>query len=555
MVKYDFDGGSLYGSVAKLLDGEASAASAALKEAGIPGIKYLDGTSRSKGKGDYNYVIFAEADVAITDKLFMPAATPESVSPNTVQSWDVEPSFPGKYTRGQAKGNDDVGKLFQEKYVEKYGEPIDPYDYTPETTGWLGGMLYDEAKVALARAGNAVDWYTKAVAEAMTIAEEIFPEIKTSAAAKDNFLGALAITSQNMRVLDNARAAVHQYEYKQKHGVFDYKKKHGGKAKMITENLRMFDHLEATLGSDFNAFLDKDFTVKELTEFGQKFFGKEKFAIEGRINDQVKGSAVFGPKIGQGFFQNLKGNYLPVTIDLWLRRTFGRLTGRSVSVKLTPNDIGRLIYSHRHNKGKRKAKNFELPEFLQGLKITGGFAKDGKMNFKITESAFERVFGEHEQGMANAEAVFDLTKKLAKDWSREYSTTDRAVAKLKAELASRKKAGQPVKQTAARLGKAEAAKAKLLEEKPLWAFASTSISGKLKPIDIPTPQERTVIVDAFNVALKKLRDEGYNLTPADLQATLWYPEKDIWAFLKGDKAEALNLSYDQAMEIIRDERR
>ena len=47
--------------------------SAALKEAGIPGIKYLDGSSRSKGEGDYNYVIFDEADVAITEKLFMPA--------------------------------------------------------------------------------------------------------------------------------------------------------------------------------------------------------------------------------------------------------------------------------------------------------------------------------------------------------------------------------------------------------------------------------------------------------------------------------------------------
>ena len=45
-----------------------------LKEAGIPGIKYLDGSSRSKGKGDYNYVIFDEADVQITDKLFMPAS-------------------------------------------------------------------------------------------------------------------------------------------------------------------------------------------------------------------------------------------------------------------------------------------------------------------------------------------------------------------------------------------------------------------------------------------------------------------------------------------------
>jgi len=43
-----------------------------LKEAGIPGIKYLDGASRSKGEGDYNYVIFDEADVTVTEKLFMP---------------------------------------------------------------------------------------------------------------------------------------------------------------------------------------------------------------------------------------------------------------------------------------------------------------------------------------------------------------------------------------------------------------------------------------------------------------------------------------------------
>jgi len=45
-----------------------------LKEAGIPGIKYLDGASRSKGEGDFNYVIFDEADVTVTDKLFMPAS-------------------------------------------------------------------------------------------------------------------------------------------------------------------------------------------------------------------------------------------------------------------------------------------------------------------------------------------------------------------------------------------------------------------------------------------------------------------------------------------------
>ena len=45
-----------------------------LKEFGIPGIKYLDGLSREIQKGSYDYVIFDEADVTVTDKLFMPAS-------------------------------------------------------------------------------------------------------------------------------------------------------------------------------------------------------------------------------------------------------------------------------------------------------------------------------------------------------------------------------------------------------------------------------------------------------------------------------------------------
>ena len=492
-------------------------------------------------------------DVGERNMLYMPAA-PEDASPNTVSSWGDgdSPSFPAGYRRGQAPSNEEVAKLFQEKYVERYGEPIDPYDYGPETLDWLADMVASEGEAALQRTGSAVDWYTTAVERAMSIAEEIFPEIKTSKQAKDRFLGALAITSQNMRVLDNAKAAVYQYEYKAKHGKFDYEIDHGGKAPAITKNLRAFDKMESGM-TDFHGFLDRDYTVRELTQFGKKFFGDEKFAIDGRMDDAVKGSAVFGPKIGQGFFQNLKGNYDPVTIDLWLRRTFGRLTGRSVDVSLSPQAIGRLIYSHRKNTGRRKT-DFELPEFLRGLKISGSIAKDGKMNFKIPDRTFERLFGEHEKGAANADAVFKLAGRLSKEWERRFAAAGRSVTKAKADLQARKKAGRPTKQASARLSKAEAEKAKIQAEKPYWAYAATSISGKLKPIDIPTPQERTVIVQAFHKALAKLREKGYDLTPADLQATLWYPEKDIWSFLKGDKADALNMSYDQAMEKIRDAR-
>lgn len=44
------------------------AASLALHKAGIPGIRYLDGGSRSRGEGTYNYVVFDDAAVKILDK-------------------------------------------------------------------------------------------------------------------------------------------------------------------------------------------------------------------------------------------------------------------------------------------------------------------------------------------------------------------------------------------------------------------------------------------------------------------------------------------------------
>lgn len=56
-----FAGGSIKG-------GNARAASEYLHSLGIRGIKYLDGSSRSKGEGAYNYVIFNDQDISVTAK-------------------------------------------------------------------------------------------------------------------------------------------------------------------------------------------------------------------------------------------------------------------------------------------------------------------------------------------------------------------------------------------------------------------------------------------------------------------------------------------------------
>ena len=46
------------------------AASLKLKELGIPGLKYLDGSSRSKGKGFHNFVVFDDNHVKIDETYY-----------------------------------------------------------------------------------------------------------------------------------------------------------------------------------------------------------------------------------------------------------------------------------------------------------------------------------------------------------------------------------------------------------------------------------------------------------------------------------------------------
>lgn len=80
------DGSMLGSSIYKAIEGAKSAkdASLALRDAGLNGIKYLDGTSRSKGEGNYNFVIFDDAAVQVLETYYQPA---EDNSPRGALQW------------------------------------------------------------------------------------------------------------------------------------------------------------------------------------------------------------------------------------------------------------------------------------------------------------------------------------------------------------------------------------------------------------------------------------------------------------------------------------
>ena len=81
---------------ASLMDGDLTdrtasqkAASEALLAAGIKGIKYLDGTSRGAGEGTYNYVIFDDADIKITEENGKAVNMDEAVSMSIAPAEDI----------------------------------------------------------------------------------------------------------------------------------------------------------------------------------------------------------------------------------------------------------------------------------------------------------------------------------------------------------------------------------------------------------------------------------------------------------------------------------
>ena len=156
-----------------------------------------------------------------------------------------------------------------------------------------------------------------------------YPEIATDVNAKTPMLVALSIMSQNMDVPTNLKIAEKAYEYFRDKGQFEVIGQ--GKSQAVMElNFKKANMLLNKLGSmeALADFLQTKFTVKELNPVLQNYLGDEGKVGGENVDTVVYGSAVFGPKVGNGFYTNLRGDFSPVTMDMWFMRTVGRLKGK-----------------------------------------------------------------------------------------------------------------------------------------------------------------------------------------------------------------------------------
>jgi hypothetical protein len=503
---------------------------------------------------------------------------------------------------------------------------------TPEQKADLKILGADEGEAALKASGkNAGNWYSVAIEAALGIAGVIYRELSDAVAARSHAVLAketdpvkagqfalrlpLAITSQNMTVKLNTRASNEQFNIFLKTGKFDPSIAYGEKAKSISGNLDLANVMIDELGSvlALENFVSREFTVRELEVEASKIAGR-KITIAGRKDDIVNGAAIFGPKIGQGFLQNLMGKFDPVTIDLWMRRTWGRWTGDVVGDGVTSQRLARLIDESRKvgrklpdsikrlrttmrsmgetKTGKAKKAELTVSEDVElRLEEDTAFRKDVETFAKQANAEFQALYrlmsdvmapalaAKVQDAIARAERLPDQADSILSD---TYSAVIREQSKVKKQLdkawdaLSLDKKKEMVARQAPEFAKLKgkdkagfikkskpvlkgdwleaqhqaAGRTALLDNpqknaiKPAWANAAKSIVSELNPIDIPSDMDRRVITEVVNGIREELERRGYNVTNADVQAILWYPEKDLWAKLRGEEESILKQSYD-----------
>ena len=191
--------------------------------------------------------------------------------------------------------------------------------------------LAKEAVYEYNRADSAIEWYDQTIANTIEMLSVVYPEIKKDKGSRAMFLASLAITSQNLTVPDNLALAEKSYKHYKKNGKFKIQGS-GDKKKSMEANFKKLNMLlEQMSPAEIADFLETKFVVRKLNKLSAQLLGKKADTGE-LVDNEVYGSAIFGPKIGNGFYSNLRGDFSPITMDMWFMRTMGRLSGTLIGV-------------------------------------------------------------------------------------------------------------------------------------------------------------------------------------------------------------------------------
>jgi hypothetical protein len=279
----------------------------------------------------------------------------------------------------------------------------------------------------------------------------------------------------------------------------------GGETAAIEKNLLKLHELIDRNGYDRmrQVFNTKD-SVSQINSFlrGEPslFFGNKPLSVEGQASQIVTGWMVFGPKIGS-FINNLHGDYSTLTADLWFSRTWNRILGYSfvhapaLEAKQYQNFMTALVAEHNHVNG------------YAGPAVRMRNGKPSKANHG--NDAAELSDKQMDAAIADPYMALALATKLESSFRK-----------------SQYKVGSDLRRAA-----------------KVW------IENRSNPVAIPRGDvERSFQQRAAEKTQQMIkRKTGMDITIADIQAALWFYEKDdLFGPLGGTNKKSEGADYSGA---------
>jgi hypothetical protein len=359
--------------------------------------------------------------------------------------------------------------------------------------------LKHEVMNALSQNGNGVGWYDNEVDAAMDQLKRIDPSIGTNKTNDLMLKLSMAVTSQGQKVHPNFESGWSAFSHFKENGVLptDRKVFGGGKnAPAMEQNFQKINDLREKLGhEDFHKMLETKITVRDLAkELGIKVPGEaQDFAMEGAM--------ALGPKIGS-FFNNLNKRFNTLTADLWASRSLNRVAGKM------------FMFSP-------KAYRNQVDALETGL--NDGSIKVSKSDRADLQDDIDRIQNIPQGKLTYAQAA---KAQAIADWADQ---THRVYSKPLVK-------GGPT----------------YAERTPANKLAKNIDLNLTQTSDAPrNSKERANWRDVFSKIQEGLRKEGIDMTVADLQAIMWYHEKNLYGRAGAASIGAAPYSYlDAAHSLV-----
>ena len=403
---------------------------------------------------------------------------------------------------------------------------IEPGDYSAAAQKIISEGISSEiiSSLSTPTGKSAVGWYDRALKAAKKLYYSVFPTMQSNDNIESFFNAVLGIASQGADVFTNSTNAGRMNELILNQGMTISKAisalygTFGKDTRAIENNYEKLEFLLKQVGKDkLRAKLSKTKTVGEWNKIFREdkslHFGGEKIELAGKADQKVTGWMAFGPKIGS-FINNLSGDYSTLTADLWFSRTWNRFLGyvfvhtpQAESHQYDQFRRAVLAEASRTTEPKSVAKDGTVEQWEHGEDLAGyGY-----------NNARQLPQEEIDQLVADPDAMFELATYLEDMYRKGFDYTG---------------------------GKGDGYSTK----SDLRRAAKNWIEGRKNSVALPrTDSEREFQQSTMEIAQKIIkRKTGIDITIADMQAVLWYHEKELFGKLGSVSKKAKPADYEDA---------